>query len=64
MDVKKWKSAFQWLFQLGLLLAVFVSVDLRFQILPDFYSGLLGGVAATLLLGAGTLKNQLKEPET
>ena len=63
MDVKKWKSAFQRLFLLGLLLAVFVSVDLRYQLPPDFYSGLLGGVAATLLLGAGTLKNQLKEPE-
>ena len=49
------------LFMIGLCLAVFVMIMLRYALLPDFYCGLLGGISVSLLLGAGTLKHMISD---
>ena len=55
------KALFEILFTAGLCLIAFIMFDRHFAWLPDFSSGLLGGVGLTLALGAGSLKHMIKD---
>lgn len=59
MHAKKWASVFRTLFYVGLGLGALASLDFRYAFLPDYYSGLLAGIAACLIVGGGTLKHIL-----
>ena len=61
MDAKKLKKVFEILFIIGLCLAVFVMILRRCAILPNYYRGLLGGIAVTLILGAGAMKHLISD---
>ena len=61
MKTKKLKTYLEILFIIGLCLAVFVMIMLRYALLPDFYCGLLGGISVSLLLDAGSLKHMISD---
>ena len=61
MKAKRSKAYYETLFTVGLCLAIFVMIDLRYALLPDFISGILGGVSVSLLLGAGILKRKVND---
>ena len=59
MKEKRSKAYYETLFTIGLCLAIFVMIDLRQALLPDFISGVLGGISISLLLGAGIRKRKV-----
>lgn len=59
MKTKRSKEFYEILFIIGLCLAIFVMIDIRYALLPDFTSGVLGGFAVSILLGAGALKSRV-----
>ena len=64
MKIIRSKAYYETLFIIGLCLAIFVMIDLRYALLPDFISGVLGGSAVSLLLGAGTLKHRVGDDDS
>lgn len=61
VNTKKWASVFHALFYMGLALGALASLDFRYDFLPEYYSGLLAGIAACFIVGGGTLKHMLKD---
>lgn len=57
MNTKKWASVFHVLFYVGLALGALASLDFRYDFLPEYYSGLLAGIAACFIVGGGTMKH-------
>lgn len=62
MRAKKWESLFRLFFYIGLALGILVSLDFRYSFLTEYYSGLLSGVAASLILGGGILAHCVNPP--
>ena len=57
MKEKRMKRCLEICFTMGMGLVTFIMCDLRFGWLPEFQSGLLGGIGIKLVLGVGTLKH-------
>lgn len=55
---KRSKTYYEILFIVGLCLAIFVMLDLRYALLPDIISGILSGISISVLLGSGTFKHR------
>lgn len=62
MRTAKWKSLFRLFFYIGIALGILVSLDFRYSFLTEYYSGLLAGVAACLILGGGILAHCVNPP--
>lgn len=63
VNTKKWASVFHALFYVGLALGALASLDFRYDFLPEYYSGLLAGIAACFIVGGGTMKHMLKDSD-
>ena len=51
------------MFTIGLCLAAAVVLERSFELLPDFYDGLLAGMSITLMLVGGAFKHRTKDIE-
>lgn len=63
VNTKKWRPCSTYCFTWDLRWGPLASLDFRYAFLPEYYSGLLAGIAACFIVGGGTLKHMLKDSD-